>query len=101
MKEKKLVLLVLLLVMSFSLVHEFAFAYFDDDHCTTSEYIAELEGPTEHGDICDVHYEHHITYILTSIDIKFDSIHKSINKHSENTSYLFKTYSKTIKPPIV
>lgn len=100
MKEKKLVLLVLLLVMSFSLVHEFAFAYFDDDHCTTSEYIAELEGPTEHGDICDIHYEYHNAYILPQNNTVLHEIRISYKQVSRDYSYLFKTYSKTIKPPI-
>lgn len=100
MKLKSMVTLALLFVMSFSLIHEYVFAYYDDDHCSATEYVAELEGPTEHGDICDIHYEYHSTYILPQSDAKFNPIQISYNQISKNDSYLFKTYSKIIKPPI-
>lgn len=100
MKVNSLISLALLFIMSFSLVHEFAFTYFDDDHCTASEYVAELEGPTEHGDICDIHYEYHNTYILPQNNTLLNEIRISYKQVSRDDSYLFKTYSKTIKPPI-
>ena len=101
MKIKSIVSLLLLFVISFSLVHEFAFAYLDDEHCSTSEYIAELERPTECGDICDVHYEYHAAYILPNTDLQFITTQINDNQITENDTYLFQTYSKTIKPPIV
>lgn len=100
MKKRSIVSLALLFVMSFSLVHEFAFAYLDDGHCSTSEYIAEIEAPTDHGDICDTHYEYHTAYVLPQIDTEFHPMQISYNQISRNDSYIFKTYSKIIKPPI-
>ncbi|MDA7817042.1 hypothetical protein N9A28_02510 [Sulfurimonas sp.] len=100
MKSKSIVALALLFIMSFSLLHEFTFAYLDDDHCTTAEYVAELEGPIEKGDICDIHYEYHNTYILPQVNTAFNALQISYSQISRSDSYLFKTYSKTIKPPI-
>lgn len=100
MKIKNVVTLALLFVLSFSIVHEFVYAYVDDEHCSTAEYFAELEGPTNHGDICDTHYEYHTTYILPQIDTMYYSIEINKNEISKNDSYLFKTYLKIIKPPI-
>lgn len=100
MKTKSIATLALLFVMSFSLVHEFAFAYFDDDHCSASEYILEIEAPTDHGDICDTHYEYHTAYVLPQVDTEFNPMQISYNKISKSDSYFFKIYSKIIKPPI-
>lgn len=100
MKTKSIATLALLFVMSFSVVHEFAFAYFDDGHCSASEYISEIEAPTDHGDICDTHYEYHTAYVLPQVYAEFNPVQIRYNRISQSDSYLFKTYSKTIKPPI-
>ena len=100
MRTKSIATLALLFVMSFSVVHEFAFAYFDDGHCSPAEYISEIEAPTDHGDICDTHYEYHTAYVLPQVYAEFNPVQIRYNQISQSDSYLFKTYSKIIKPPI-
>ena len=101
MKLKSLVTLSLLFVFSFSIVHEFAFAYFDNDHCSTTEYVAELDSPQNHGDICDIHFEYHQAYLLPE-NIIAQNQHTNTSKVQINKeSYSFKVNSYFLKPPIV
>lgn len=106
MKLKSLITLSLLLAMSFSILHSYAFAFYDDEHCNTSEYVQEFEGPNlhessdSHNDICDIHYEYHHPYLVPSNDTVAYLHVNNLYNIPENTTYLFETYSKTIKPPI-
>jgi len=63
--------LALLFSFAFSTVHEFAFAYYDTQHCSVSEYVQEINAPSSHGDICDIHFEYHQASLLpqNSIDL--------------------------------
>ena len=101
MKLKSLVTLSLLVVFGFSTLHEFAFAYFDDDHCTTTEYIAELDAPQNHGDICDIHFEYHQAYLLPENIIAQNPHTNTLKVQINKESYNFKVHSYFLKPPIV
>jgi len=101
MKIKSIITLALLFAMSFSMVHEFVFAFHDDHPCTTTEYISEMERPSSFGDICDIHFEYHQAYLLPQVSVFIQE--KSINllPLAKNDSYNFKTYLDFFKPPIV
>ena len=97
---KTLISLVLLFSFAFSTVHEYAFAFYNNDHCEVSEYINELSSPSDHGDICDIHFEYHQAFILTPYVklAKNASMNTKLNLFKEN--YNYKTSLKLTKPPI-
>lgn len=97
---RMLISLALLFSFAFSTVHEYVFVVYDNDHCDAMEYVHELNAPSEHGDICDIHFEYHQAYILTPsviltaynfIDTKPDFYKDTYNYHSK---------VKFTKPPI-
>ena len=101
MKIKKLVALSLFIALSFSVMHDFAFALLDQDHCSTTEYVYETEKPTTHGDICDVHYKfHQAIYLPTKAIVlpKVEIEHQELALIDE--SYYFNNPLEFYKPPI-
>ena len=100
MKKRGLITFVLLFVLGFSIIHEYAFTLLDSDHCTTSEFIAELDAPQNHGDICDIHFEYHQSFLLSSnfelTSVEFSSLSNEIN----HETYTKTTSQDFIKPPI-
>jgi hypothetical protein len=100
MNLKKVTTFLLLFVIAFSVFHEIDFALHDKEPCDVVEYVSEFDAPTDCGDICDIHYEYHHPYLIPSNDIFANLNITNIRNIPQNTSYLFETYSKTIKPPI-
>ncbi|MFT5659904.1 MAG: hypothetical protein ACI9TV_000537 [Sulfurimonas sp.] len=100
MKTKSFVTFALLFVLSFSIAHEYVFALFDDDHASVIEYVAELEAPSDHGDICDAHFEYHQSFVLTENLVLSKLEYRFLSKTLVTESYNFKTYSNFLKPPI-
>lgn len=101
MKIKSIITLALLFSMSFSIVHEYAFAFYDEDHCNVSEYVYELQAPSSHGDICDVHFGYHATYILSSQYLHQFSMAKDGLFSNLNEAYISYNPSELYKPPTV
>ena len=101
MKRKSLVTLVLLFVMSFSILHEFTFAMIDEDHCSVVEYAHEIAGPVHKGDICDIHFEYHLAYILPQKQELAQNINIDSKPIILKESYTFTPNLDFIKPPIV
>jgi len=64
MKSKRLLIFILLFTIGFEILHAFTFAEIDTNSCTVQEYTEEFKQPTNKGDICDIHFEYHISYIL-------------------------------------
>ena len=100
MHSKKIWSLLLLFVMGFTVVHEYVYTTFDNDHCTTQEYISELSTSNDHGDLCDIHFEYHSSYILVAstkliLPKKISSAIKS-----PNILYSFDSLMTLLKPPI-
>jgi hypothetical protein len=87
--------------MSFSIVHEYVFAIYDEDHCSVSEYVLELEAPSNHGDICDIHFEYHSSYILTQNNVFSYAKRLNFTTLFIHNSYDFKANPDLLKPPIV
>jgi hypothetical protein len=100
MKFKSMVTLALLFVMSFSIVHEYIYALDDDKHCSPIEYVNEFSKPSSHGDICDIHYEYHSSYLLSQ-KVALQKIENTPAKISTcRVSYNFKNTLDFFKPPI-
>lgn len=87
--------------MSFSVVHEYAFAFYDEDHCSLIEYVDELQAPSSHGDICDLHFVYHVTYILPSQSLPQFSMPRDGFFSNANEAYIAYTPSELYKPPTV
>jgi len=90
----------LLFALSFSIVHEYAFAFYDTDHCSTTEYVAELDAPQDHGDICDIHFAYHqacLHYQDTQLPLYTLSSSQELFEHQ---NYNFQTQLEFFKPPI-
>lgn len=101
MKLEKLITFALFMVLSFSVTHDFAFALLDNDHCSTTEYVNEIEQPSAHGDVCDVHYKFHQaiffptqTIILPKIELDYTELALI------DESYYFNNPLELFKPPI-
>ncbi len=101
MKKETLVTLALLFVIGFSIVHGFAFASFDNDHCSTTQYVAQLDNSQDHGDICDIHFKYHQMYLLSENFIVPKLQTNSIKMIIDKESYNLSTYPTFLKPPIV
>ena len=111
MKMKSFVTLSLLLAISFSIVHEYAFAFYDDNHCDTTEYVEEFQGPVAHDidshessghedDICDIHFEYHQAFLLLPDPFLLQDHDLRSNIILTKETYPFQTNLKFIKPPI-
>ena len=106
MKLKSLITLSLLFAISFSILHEYAFAVYDDEHCNTTEYVQEFQGPNlhespdSHDDICETHFEYHQAYLLfpNSALLQDDTLRSNTLPTKETYQFLFSL--DFIKPPI-
>jgi hypothetical protein len=97
---KKLVTLIVLFVIGFSVIHEYVYVALDDDHCSAIEYISEFEAPQSHGAICEIHFEYHQSYLLSQEVLLQDIDYKIIPSKIDKEIYNFKTHLKFYKPPI-
>jgi len=100
MNTKQLTTFFILIALSFSLVHEFAFTLYDEKKCNVSEYISELNAPVECGDICDIHYEYHQSYIATTYSLELNILSQKRELSLEHSHYKFTTIQKIVIPPI-
>lgn len=64
MKKHKIWTVLLLISMSFSMLNAFLIETNEKDHCTIQEYVQEFSQPTHCGDLCDIRYMFHISFIL-------------------------------------
>jgi len=92
--------LALLIAFTFSIVHEFAYAALDDDRCSVQEYVHELDQPSDHGDMCDTHFEFHTAYLLPDrVELPFQ-IDKVTLLITDKKTHLSKNSFDLYKPPI-
>ena len=103
MNSRKLITLVLLLAMSFSTLHAFTITLLDDEHCNVSEYVQEIEqasSDTFSGDVCDIHHEFHIPFLLPEPTPMSQSRQAVNTKTSMTESYTFYLQNTILQPPI-
>ena len=101
MKLKSIITLSILIALSFSIVHEFAFTAFDENQCSASEFVNELDAPTGADDICDIHYEYHQAYMFSPQNTSLANIDKISNPILIKESYKFTLNLDLIIPPTV
>ncbi|MCF6309534.1 MAG: hypothetical protein L3J19_03535 [Sulfurimonas sp.] len=99
MKLKSIITFSILVALSFSIMHEFAFAEFDEKHCSISEYVSELEAPNNCGDICDIHFEYHQAYVFPQKKFYVQNIDKTSELIILKESYDFSTNLDLVIPP--
>jgi len=101
MKLKNIITFSILIALSFSIVHEFAFAAFDENQCSVSEFISELDAPTGVDDICDIHYEYHQAFMYSNMDISIPEIDKISELQIKKETYNQKITQDLVIPPLV
>lgn len=99
MKQKKIIIIILFF-MSFSVIHEYFFALYDKEHTSISEYVYEQIKPTDHKDLCDVHFEYHTQYILPNTDTLLTDKTQTQLPYYKESEYNFHIISSFLKPPI-
>lgn len=100
MKLKSIITFSILLALSFSIVHEFTYAFLDEEQCSVSEHIAELDAPTGVDALCDTHHEYHNIYTYSQENISIQEIDKGTELILQNESYNFLLNSDLVIPPI-
>jgi hypothetical protein len=102
MKLKNIVILSLIVSISFSIMHAYALNDINtNEHCTIEQYITEIQTPVNHGDICDIHFELHQTFLpLEKLCLNYikHNLEKNIIKKE---FYTFFNNKEFLKPPIV
>jgi hypothetical protein len=107
MKTKKLLSLLLLFALSFSIIHEFAIALYEDSHshCDVVHYIKEFSEPVcdtdDQNNLCVSHYLFHISFILSN-PVKLIT-GKQVSSVPKSNSFFYPTLipQTFLKPPIV
>jgi len=102
MKTKKIWSLLLLIAMSFSFLHDYAFNILDNHQHSVAGYVCELSAPTSNVDIniYNMHFEFHMTYIIPAKLISIPTI------EGEQTHFVYQSvplswkYFNFFKPPI-
>ena len=100
MKFKNMITFSILIAFTFSIMHEYAFATLDENQCSISEFVAELDAPTGHDALCDTHFEYHNTYVLNDYDIATININKISQIIPYKDNYSFTLNLDLIIPPI-
>ena len=103
MKKNKLLTFLLLLAMSFQVVHAFAIDALDTHSCEVSEYVVEFSQPISDditGDICNIHSEFHNTFLVPEQILIAQKVNFSQKPSTKLLSYEYTSYDKTVKPPI-
>ncbi len=103
---RKLINLLLLTVMFFSIAHGVVFESDSANHCSVKEYVSEFdhaiaEHHDEHKDnCCEIHFMFHLSFLLPNISYFFEDIALSstieYNLHLNDTAY----FNNTFRPPI-
>lgn len=102
MKIRKIVSILLLISFSFSNLHAYAIEILDEDHCNVSEYIDEInhkQSINHSGDVCDVHFEFHIPYILPQ-KISITTKRRAVIPTKKIHKYQYNFITTLLKPPV-
>jgi len=100
MKRQSITTLALLFALHFSVVHEYVFAFYDNTHCSVTEYVHELSAPTSHHDLCDIHFEYHQSFLLSQKTTVPEIEYLASTQKTGHESYSFQIHANLFKPPI-
>ena len=95
--------MILLMAMSFSSLHAYAISFLDEDHCSVSEYVQEIETANLSefsGDVCDVHHEFHTLFLLPEAAVLLTEHQNIPTEISPAESYTFYFQNNFLQPPI-
>ena len=101
MKTKNILTILLLLSMSFSIIHAYAIEILDTDKSHLSEYILDnSHTDTKHNDkVCDIHNAFHTVFILPSkINLNRD-ISTSQKPLFTPKNYTYNSLQNLLRPP--
>jgi|GEM_PF-1380135 len=103
---KKLIILILLIAISFSIAHGVVLDTHQDEHCSMQEFVAEFSQPIQHdmddhdGDLCNTHFMLHTSFLVPThfslVDI--DRVAFIVILHPFFYSYI--DLNNTFRPPI-
>jgi len=102
MKMKKTITLTLLFVIAFSALHSYIFSLHENHHHhSVVEYVADLDTPNTHDELCNIHFKFHQSFVLPTFKAFHlqPSISLKISAYKE--SYNFFLNIPFFKPPIV
>jgi len=103
---KRLIHYILLIAISFSVLHGVILDTHQDEHCSVKEFVAEFSHPIQHdidehdGDLCNSHFMLHLSFILPQhfllLEIKKDNFNLPFKEPSKSYSYM----NNSFRPPI-
>jgi len=101
MKTKNILTILLLLSISFSIIHAYAIEILDTDKSHLSEYILETSHTdTQHDDnVCDIHNAFHTVFILPSNIIVDKDISTSQKPIFTPKNYTYNSLQNLLRPP--
>jgi len=103
MNLQKVLSALLLVAMTYSMVHDYAFIFHDDQH-SVQEYVSQLEIPSNSDvdtDFHDTHFEYHMSYIYQPKLLSFSNMEKEETVFHHNELYCSWHTFNFLKPPIV
>lgn len=97
---KGLITFSILFAISFSITHEFTFTLLDEEKCTVTQFVNELNAPTGVDDLCDIHHEYHEALMFPQTNISIQKLNKisELVLHHENYNFLINL--NIVIPPI-
>jgi hypothetical protein len=104
---QKILSLLLLVVMSFSIAHGVMLDIHQDEHCSAQEFVAEFSHPIQHdidehdGDLCNSHFMLHLSFLIPSNFILSDINQETINPHFQPHLPTYSHVNNSFRPPIV
>jgi hypothetical protein len=104
MKKRRLIGILLLLAMNFSMLHAFTISFMDEHQHSVSEYMQEFSQPSAHNessDICDIHHMFHMVCLLPDPVVFQARIQPGRSPAASTLSYRFQTIHYSLKPPIL
>lgn len=100
MIKNKVLTALLLISMSFSILNDFVIEANEAEHCSIQGYVQEFSQSNHCGDLCDVRYMFHISFILpvqSQIMVVDNGITPAIHVQQDwSREYIF----LTLRPPI-
>lgn len=100
MKLKSIITFSILIALSFSIVHEYAYTFLDDEQCSVNEYVAELDAPTGVDALCDTHHGYHNIDTFAPNNTSMQDMEKISELILQNESYYFSINLELVIPPI-
>jgi hypothetical protein len=105
-RMKKLISLILLIAISFSIAHGVVLDTHQDNHCSVQEFAEEFSHPIQHdiddhdGDLCNTHFMLHISFLVpTSFSLlEVEQVEQIISGYLHLNDYHYQ--ENTFRPPI-